>query len=121
MVLVRKKCGTWQFCVDYGHLNSMTVNDAHPLPHVEDIVDALAGSVWFSTLNFTNIYWQVEVAEDREKKAFTTRQGLCHWRSMQSGLSNSPATFQCLMELVFRGLPWHICMVYLDDFDVFSL
>ena len=36
------------------------------------------------------------------------------------GLTNSPATFQRMMELILRGLPWHICMVYLDDILIYS-
>ncbi|KAK3510443.1 hypothetical protein QTP70_006846 [Hemibagrus guttatus] len=121
VVLVKKKCGTWRFCVDYRRLNSVTIKDSHPLPRVDDTLDALAGAVWFSMLDFSNGYWQVEVAEDdREKTAFTTGQGLYQWRSMPMGLSNAPATFQRLMELVLRGLPWHICMVYLDDILIYS-
>ncbi len=121
VVLVRKKCGTWRFCVDYRRLNSVTIKDSHPLPRVDDTLDALAGAAWFSTLDFSNGYWQVEVAEeDREKTAFTTGQGLYQWRSMPMGLSNAPATFQRLMELVLRGLPWHICMVYLDDILIYN-
>lgn len=63
----------------------------------------------------------MEVAEeDREKTAFNTGRGLYQWRSMPMGLSNSPATYQRMMELVLRGLPWNICMVYLDDVLLFS-
>ena len=121
VVLVKKKNGEWRFCIDYRRLNSITVKDCHPLPRVDDTLDALAGSLWFSTLDFSNGYWQVEVAEeDREKTAFTTGRGLYQWRSMPMGLTNPPATFQRMMELVLRGLPWHVCMVYLDDVLIYS-
>lgn len=121
VVLVKKKNGEWRFCIDYRRLNGITVKDAHPLPRVDDTLDALAGSLWFSTLDFSNGYWQVEVAmEDREKTAFTTGRGLYQWRSMPMGLTNSPATFQRMMELVLRGLPWQVCMVYLDDVLIYS-
>lgn len=63
----------------------------------------------------------MEVAEeDREKTAFATDRGLYQWRSMPMGLTNSPATFQSMMELVLRGLPWQVCMVYLDDVLIYS-
>lgn len=58
--------------------------------------------------------------EDREKSAFTSGRGLYQLRSMPMGLTNSPATFQRLMELVLRGLPWQVCMVYLDDVLIYS-
>lgn len=121
VVLVRKKNNTWRFCVDYRGLNSVTIKDSHPLPRVDDTLDALSGATWFSTLDFSDGYWQVEVAqEDREKTAFTTGQGLYQFKSMPMGLTNAPATFQRVMELVLRGLPWHICMVYLDDILIYS-
>uniref|UniRef100_A0A3Q2ZZT4 Gypsy retrotransposon integrase-like protein 1 n=1 Tax=Kryptolebias marmoratus TaxID=37003 RepID=A0A3Q2ZZT4_KRYMA len=121
VVLVRKKDNTWRFCVDYRGLNAVTVKDSHPLPRVDDTLDALAGATWFSTLDFSDGYWQVEVAEeDREKTAFTTGHGLYQFRSMPMGLTNAPATFQRVMELVLKGLPWQICMVYLDDILIYS-
>lgn len=121
VVLVKKKNGEWRFCIDYRRLISITVKDSHPLLRVDETLDALAGSQWFSTLDFSNGYWQVKVAEgDREKTAFTTGQGLYQLRAMPMGLTNSPATFQRMMELVLRGLPWQVCMVYLDDVLIYS-
>ena len=121
VVLVRKKNNTWRFCVDYRGLNSVTIKDSHPLPRVDDTLDALSGATWFSTLDFSDGYWQLEVAqEDREKTAFTTGQGLYQFRSMPMGLTNAPATFQRVMELVLKGLPWHVCMIYLDDILIYS-
>jgi len=95
--------------------------DSHQLPRVDDSLDALVGSTWFNTLDFSNGYWQVEMAEkDCEKTAFTTGRGLYQWRTLPMGLTNSPATFQRMMELILRGLPWHICMLYLDDILIYS-
>ncbi len=57
VVLVKKKGGQWRFCIDYRCLNPVTIKDSHPLPRVDDSLDALAGSPWFSTLDFSNGYW----------------------------------------------------------------
>lgn len=61
VVLVRKKDGAWRFCVDYRKLNAVTKKDVHPLPRVDDVVDRLQGSHFFSTLDMTSGYWQVPI------------------------------------------------------------
>ena len=64
IVLVKKTDGTWRLCVDYRKMNSLTKKDAHPLPWIDDTLDALLGACWFSTLDLTSGYWQVEVEPD---------------------------------------------------------
>ena len=94
----------------------MTRKDAYPLPRVDDTLDTLSGAKWFSTLDLTSGYWQVEVEpNDREKTAFCTPDGLFEFKVMPFGLCNAPATFQRLMDLVLAGLQWSSCLVYLDD------
>lgn len=67
VVLVREKNGIWRFCLDYRKLNMVTIKDSHPLPRVDDALDALSGSAWFSTMDLQHGYWQVELEEeDRE-------------------------------------------------------
>ncbi len=51
VVLVPKKDGSLRFCIDYRKVNSVTRKDAYPLPRVDDTLDTLAGSKWFSTLD----------------------------------------------------------------------
>ena len=119
IVLVKKNDGLTRFCVDYRALNDITIKNSWPLPRTDDCFDALTGSKWFSTLDLCSGYWQVEVEdEDKLKTALTTGRGLYQFNVMSFGLCNDPAMFERLMEEVLAGLPWEICLLYLDNMIV---
>lgn len=116
MVLVRKEDGKWHFCIDYRRLNVVTKQDAYPLPRINDSLDGLSGSCYFSTLDLVNRYWQVPLdREAEEKSAFSTGFGLWKWKVLPFGLTFTPATFQKIMKRVLHGFHWRTLLIYFDD------
>ena len=116
IVLVNKKDGSTRFCVDYRKGNEVAHKDSYPLPRIDDTIEALAGSKWFSTLDLKSGYWQVLLSDKaKEKTAFSSGGGLWQFTVMPFGLCNAPATFERLMEQVLVGLPTSTALVYLDD------
>ncbi|KAL5020808.1 hypothetical protein ScPMuIL_002107, partial [Solemya velum] len=124
IVLVEKKHDThksYRFCVDYRKLNKVTKVDAYPLPRIDDTIDVLSGSQYFSTLDLASGFWQMGLSEKaKEKTAFTTGYGLYHFNVLPFGLCNAPSSFERLMERVLSGLHWKICLIYIDDIIIYS-
>ena len=122
VVMVKKKDDSLRFCVDFRQLNAATVKDAHPIPRIDDLLDALYGVLWFSTLDLKSRYWQVPIQErHKEKMAFRTSSGqLFEFNQVPFGLCNAPATFSRLMDRILTGLHWETCLFYLDDIIVFA-
>ena len=121
VVLVRKKDGGLRFCVDFRQLNSLTVKDSYALPCTDMCLEALGGARFFSTLDCRQGYWQIELDEkSSEKTSFVTRLGVWKFKVLPFGLSNAPACFQRLTDLVLTGLQWETCLAFLDDIIVFA-
>ena len=121
VVLVPKKNGEYRLCVDYRKLNAITKKNAYPLPRMEDALERLGGSKYFTVLDLISGFYQIEVDEkDREKTAFVTPDGLYEFNRLPMGLCNAPSTFQYLMDVVLSNLKWTMVLVYLDDLIVFA-
>ena len=94
IVLVRKKDNTLRFCMDYQALNEVTKPDKFPIPYINDLLNQLREARYFSTLDLTAGYWQIQVDEaSQEKTAFVTHQGLFEFRVMPFGLTRMPLQF----------------------------
>ena len=104
---MRKKNGKVRPCIDYRRLNSVTENDAFPLPRFQDCLDAVSVSTLFTIVDMTSGYHKVPVKEsDIPKTAFVTKYGLYKFTKMPMGLKSAPMTFQRVMELALQGLQW---------------
>jgi len=102
--------------IDYRALNAITYRDRWSLPRVNDCLDALSGSVYFSTLDLSGSFFQVGLEEqDRDKTAFVTRKGQFRFQTMPMGACNSPSVFARLMSMALRGLTYLCCLVFIDD------
>jgi hypothetical protein len=76
VILVLKKDLTRRFCVDFRQLNAITVKNRYPLPVIDELLDELSGSIWFTSLDLRASYHQIRMRpEDEHKTAFKTHQG----------------------------------------------
>ena len=120
LVLVWKKSGDLRLCTDFRWINARTIKDAHPLTHQADALAALGGNAFFSTMDLTSGYYNVEVHEDDKKyTAFTSPFGLYEYNRLPQGLCNSPATFMRMMLSIFGDQNFLSLLCYLDDVLVF--
>lgn len=121
VLLVKKKDGNWSFCVDYRHLNKYMVKNKFPLLIVEELLDELVGTKFFSKLDLHLGYHKIHMREvDEEKTSFKTHQGHLQFRVMPFGLTNAPTTFRCLMNTIFAPYVRKFVIVFLDDILVYS-
>ena len=116
-----KTDGSYRLCIDYRILNSLSHLDAYPLPRIDDTLDALRGTKYFSSVDLKQGYYQIGMNPyDKHKTAFVTHCGLYQFKVMPFGLCGAPATFERTMEQILKGLLWERCLAYLDDVTIFG-
>jgi hypothetical protein len=110
-----------RLCVDYRGLNKVTIANRYPLPIMSELQDRVRGAKIFTKINLKNGYNLIRIKPgDEWKTAFKTRYGLYEYTVMPFGLSNAPATFQNMMNHIFRDLLDLGLIVYLDDILIYA-
>ncbi|MCA6379581.1 MAG: retroviral-like aspartic protease family protein, partial [Cytophagales bacterium] len=121
VVLVTKKDGSIRFCVDYRKLNTVTVNDAYPLPNIEDNLNHLRGKKYFSSMDAISGFFQIPMKEsDIPKTAFITADGLYEFLVMPFGIKTNSACFQRMMDHILDGIRYSFILSYIDDVLCYS-
>lgn len=121
ILLVRKKDKSWRFCVDFRHLNALTVTGKFPIPLMDKIFNKLYHASWFSNLDLRVGFHQIRLQSGEEyKTAFSTHEGHFEFRVLASGLSGAPGTFQGAMNATLKPLLRKCVMVFFDDILIYS-
>ena len=121
VVMVNKANGKWRMCVDFTDLNKAYPKDSYPLPRINQLVDSTVGHRLLSFMDAFSRYNQIRIDKaDQEKTSFVTSQCLFCYKVMPFDLKNAGATYQRLVNHMFRPqIVWNV-EVYVDDMLVKS-
>ncbi len=121
LLFAPKKNGKLRMCFDYRVLNNLTRKDRYTLPRIDELLDHLKSATVFPGIDMASGYHQVRISDaDIPKTAFQTPFGAYEFKVMCFGLTNAPATFQRVMNEIFKEYLGVFVFIYLDDILVYS-
>ena len=121
LVVVPKKDGSLRLCVDFRGLNKKIIADRFPLPVMSEVLQNLANSDTFTTLDCMAGFWQIALDENsKEKTAFSTREGHFHFNVLPFGLKDAANSFERAAMSALADLVGNTVLVYLDDLIICS-
>lgn len=127
IMLLGKKDSTgssddYRLVVDYRKLNQIREIQNFPIPLIDDILNGLAGSLYYSCLDIKHAYWQIKLAdeESRNASAFSANHFQYRWLRMPMGLSTACQTWQKTINTILEPLIGKGVYVYLDDVIVYA-
>jgi hypothetical protein len=107
--------------VDYRGLNKVTIANRYPLPIISELQDRVRGAKVLTKIDLKHGYNLIRIKPGNEwKMVFKIRYGLYEYTVMPFGLSNAPATFQNMMNHIFRDLLDLGLIVYLHDILIYA-
>ena len=119
ILFVRKKDGSLRLVFDYRALNRLPIPNKYPLPLISELLDKTRDGKWFTRLDLKNGFNLLRVAAGHEWKiAFRNKKGRFEYTVMPFGLTNARATFQEMMDTIFKDEEG--CIWYMDDILIYA-